>query len=71
MIKITDETVLLPVVREALAANPKVLADVRRGKVSAKKQLMGHVMRATSGGADPILTERLIDAVVEEALNEN
>ena len=70
MIKITDETVLLPVVREALAANPKVLADVRRGKLSAKKQLMGHVMRATSGGADPILTERLIDAVVEEALNE-
>ena len=70
MMKITDETVLLPVVRDALAANPKVLADVRRGKLTAKKQLMGHVMRATSGGADPILTERLIDTVVEEALLE-
>ena len=68
MIKITDESVLLPVVREALAVNGKVLADIRRGKLSAKKQLMGHVMRATSGGADPILTEQLIDRVVEEAL---
>ena len=69
MMKITDETVLLPIVRDALAANPKVLADVRRGKLTAKKQLMGHVMRATSGGADPLLTERLIDTVVEEALS--
>ncbi len=70
MMKITDETVLLPIVRDALTANPKVLADVRRGKLTAKKQLMGHVMRATSGGADPLLTERLIDTVVDEALNE-
>lgn len=68
MMKITDETILRPVVKEALAANEKVLADLRRGKMTAKKQLMGHVMRATSGGADPILTERLIDDAVAEAL---
>lgn len=68
MMKITDEGVLLPTVREALEANPKVLADVGRGKLSAKKQLIGYVMRATHGGADPILTERLIDKVVNEAL---
>lgn len=68
MMKITDETVLRPIVKEALASNEKVLADIRRGKMTAKKQLMGHVMRATSGGADPILTERLIDEVVAEAL---
>lgn len=68
MMKITDESALLPVVREALAANEKVLADIRRGKLTAKKQLMGHVMRATSGGADPILAERLINEVVAEAL---
>ena len=70
MMKITDEAVLLPVVRAALEANPKVLSDVRRGKLTAKKQLMGHVMRATSGGADPLLTERLVAAVVDEALKE-
>lgn len=67
MMKITDEAVLLPIVREALEANPKVPSDVRRGKVSAKKQLIGYVMRATHGGADPILTERLIDIVIAEA----
>ncbi len=68
MLKITDEAVLRPIVEAALAANEKVLADIRKGKIAAKKQLMGHVMRATSGGADPILTERLIDEVVAAAL---
>lgn len=68
MLKITDETVLRPLVEAALASNEKVLSDIRKGKVAAKKQLMGHVMRATSGGADPILTEKLIDEVVAETL---
>lgn len=65
MLKITDEAVLMPVVREALEADPRVLEDIRRGKESAKKKLLGYVMRATSGNADPILTARLIDENVQ------
>ncbi|MGN1346241.1 MAG: Asp-tRNA(Asn)/Glu-tRNA(Gln) amidotransferase subunit GatB [Eubacteriales bacterium] len=66
MMKITDEAVLRPLVAASLQANEKALSDVRKGKLSAKKQFMGYVMRATSGGADPVLLERLIDEAIQE-----
>jgi aspartyl-tRNA(Asn)/glutamyl-tRNA(Gln) amidotransferase subunit B len=38
---------------EAITANPKVVADIRSGKVSAVQVLVGHVLRVTKGGANP------------------
>ncbi len=64
MLKITDESILLPIVRESLCANEKAVADIQRGKLTAKKQLMGYVMRATAGAAAPEVVERLIDMAV-------
>lgn len=58
--QISDSSVLTQAAREAIAANPKVVADYKSGKLPAIKFLVGQVMRATKGQANP--------QVVEEAL---
>lgn len=60
MLKITDETVLLPAVERAISANAKAVADFKKGKTAAAKQILGAVMRETGGAADPAVTEKLI-----------
>ncbi len=45
---------------EAITANPKVVADIRGGKTSAVQVLVGHVLRATKGGAEPQKTRELL-----------
>lgn len=61
MIKVTSPELLKPYVLEAMKLNSKAVGDIIGGKVSAKKQLIGAVMRGTGGRADPGITERLID----------
>ena len=60
LLKITDEQVLAAYADEAIAANPKAVADYRKGKTAAAKQLLGAVMRLSSGGADPVATEKIL-----------
>jgi aspartyl-tRNA(Asn)/glutamyl-tRNA(Gln) amidotransferase subunit B len=50
-----------PVVDQALADNPKAAEDYRAGKDKAKGAIVGAVMRATKGQADPATLNRLID----------
>lgn len=52
---------LLPIVERAIAENPKAAEDYRSGKMKAKGALVGAVMRATKGQADPATVNRLID----------
>ena len=52
---------LTPLVDQAIADNPKAVADYRAGKQKAKGRLVGEVMRATKGQADPALVNELID----------
>lgn len=66
MLKITDRSVLLPMIEQAILRNEKAVADYRGGKKTAIRQLIGAVMRASAGGADPIMTEMLL----EEALHD-
>jgi aspartyl-tRNA(Asn)/glutamyl-tRNA(Gln) amidotransferase subunit B len=49
-------------VREAVAANPRAVADYRAGKEAALKALFGPVMRATRGRASPAVIEELLRA---------
>ena len=65
IMKIEDAEVLRRYAEAAAAALPKAVLDYRRGKTAAVKQLVGHVMRATSGRADPILTEKLLGEILE------
>ena len=44
-----------------MAANPKAIEDFRRGKKEAKGALVGQVMKATRGKANPALVNRLLE----------
>ena len=56
-----DENELGPVIDQALAANPKAVVDYRAGKQKAKGALVGAIMKATQGRADPATVNRLLD----------
>ena len=60
MLKISDEETLAPLVEAAIAASEKAAADYRRGKVAAIRQILGTLMRASGGRADPIVAERML-----------
>ncbi|MBQ2724736.1 MAG: Asp-tRNA(Asn)/Glu-tRNA(Gln) amidotransferase subunit GatB [Clostridia bacterium] len=60
MLKISDENTLLPYVERAISANAKAVADFKKGKAAAAKQILGAVMRETGGAADPSAAEKLI-----------
>lgn len=56
-----DSQQLAKIVQEIVDANPKVVADVCMGKGQAKKFLVGKVMAATKGTANPMLVATLLD----------
>jgi aspartyl-tRNA(Asn)/glutamyl-tRNA(Gln) amidotransferase subunit B len=64
--RIEDEGELERLVRRAVAENPEPVAHYRKGKESALKALMGPIMRATRGRADPRKTMALIRRIVED-----
>lgn len=51
--KITDESVLKPIVEKILTDNPSVVADYKAGKQNALGFFVGAVMKQTAGKADP------------------
>ena len=59
--QVADETVLGGIVDSVMAANPKAIEDFKRGKTVAKKSLVGQVMKATGGKANPALVDRLLE----------
>jgi len=56
-----DRDKLRGFVAEALAANPKALADIERGKKKARGSLVGYVMKMSRGKAPPQLVNELLD----------
>src|SRR3989338_4898209 len=50
--KLSDESVILPIVKTVIDQNPKVVSDYKAGNASALQFLIGQVMRATRGKAD-------------------
>jgi aspartyl-tRNA(Asn)/glutamyl-tRNA(Gln) amidotransferase subunit B len=66
LMQITDRQALLPIVEDALAANPKAVEDYRKGKESAIKAIIGRVMKETSGRAYPLLVEDMILEKISE-----
>ena len=58
--KITDESVLKPIIEKILADNQVVVADYKSGKQNALGYFVGAVMRATSGQADPSITNQIL-----------
>ena len=65
LFRIRDREMLMKYAEEAVAENPKSVSDYRAGKANAIKQLLGSVMRATKGAADPDLAEKLLRELIE------
>ena len=63
--QISDTGAIEAAVAEAIAANPKAVADYLSGKETAARFLMGQVMRITKGQAQPDLALRLVQAGLE------
>jgi aspartyl-tRNA(Asn)/glutamyl-tRNA(Gln) amidotransferase subunit B len=58
--QVTDAGALEALVDQAIAANPKAVADFKSGKVAAAKALVGQVMKASGGRANPAMVDRLV-----------
>jgi len=65
--QISDSTELEAVVLDVLRRNPKAVADLRAGKKKAQGFLMGQVMRATRGKANPQVARDLIAKKLPQA----
>jgi len=59
--QVADEGALGQVIESVMASNPKAIDDYRRGKKEAKGALVGQVMKATRGKANPALVNRLLE----------
>lgn len=60
LIQISDEGAIVAIVEEVLAGNPKSVEDYKAGKVKALGFLVGQVMKASKGKANPDLVNRLL-----------
>jgi aspartyl-tRNA(Asn)/glutamyl-tRNA(Gln) amidotransferase subunit B len=58
--QISDTDALVTMVAETLRANPQPVADYRAGKEAALSFLVGQVMKASRGRANPALVGRLL-----------
>ncbi len=66
LVQISDSGELEAVARKVIEDNPKAVADYRSGKATAVKFLMGRVMRATKGKANPKVVEELLTKILTE-----
>ncbi|HET9491541.1 MAG TPA: Asp-tRNA(Asn)/Glu-tRNA(Gln) amidotransferase subunit GatB [Methylomirabilota bacterium] len=65
--QVADVGALAAIVDRVLADNPKPVEDYRRGRAAAAKALMGLVMKATQGKANPAVVTRLLEEKLSDA----
>jgi aspartyl-tRNA(Asn)/glutamyl-tRNA(Gln) amidotransferase subunit B len=61
LVQVADTGELAAMVDAAIAANPRAVEDFRRGKASARQAIVGHVMKASRGKANPATVARLVE----------
>ena len=64
--QISDEGALATIADEVIAANPDAVADYRAGKPQAIGYLVGQVMKATRGQANPAMVQAALRARLDE-----
>jgi aspartyl-tRNA(Asn)/glutamyl-tRNA(Gln) amidotransferase subunit B len=64
--QVADAGALSAMVASAIAANPRAVDDYRKGKTAASKAIVGQVMKASAGRANPALVSRLVDEELEK-----
>ena len=65
LVQISDEVALASIIDEVVNSNPKSVADYRAGKKKAVGFLVGQVMKATRGKANPKVVNGLLRARLE------
>jgi aspartyl-tRNA(Asn)/glutamyl-tRNA(Gln) amidotransferase subunit B len=60
LLQVSDESEIAAVVAQVLADNPKAAEDVKNGEMKAIGFLVGQVMKASQGKANPQLAQELI-----------
>jgi aspartyl-tRNA(Asn)/glutamyl-tRNA(Gln) amidotransferase subunit B len=60
LVQISDEGTLLKIISEVLDNNPKSIEDFKGGKAKATGFLVGQIMKATKGQANPQLVNQLL-----------
>lgn len=60
LVQISDEGALLKIVNETLDANPQSIEDFKGGKSKATGFLVGQIMKATKGQANPQLVNKIL-----------
>ena len=58
--QISGATEMMPLIEQAIAGNPQAVADYMKGKESAVKFLVGQVMKASKGRANPTVLANLL-----------
>ncbi len=58
--QITDEGHIAAVAHKIIAANPKQVEQYRGGKTATLGWLVGQVMKATCGQANPLMVQELL-----------
>lgn len=66
LVQITDTSAIEPIVAEVLARNPESVASYKAGKERALGALVGQVMKASGGKANPKLVNELILKMIAE-----
>ena len=64
--QVADAGALASMVASAIAGNPRAVEDYRKGKTAASKAIVGHVMKASGGRANPALVSRLVEEELEK-----
>ncbi|MGH7354556.1 MAG: Asp-tRNA(Asn)/Glu-tRNA(Gln) amidotransferase subunit GatB [Candidatus Rokuibacteriota bacterium] len=59
--QVADEGALEALVAQALDQHPRIVQDYKSGKTQAAKALVGQVMKASGGRANPALVARIIE----------
>lgn len=67
LVQISDEGAIVAIVEEVLAANAKSVEDYRAGKKQAMGFLVGQVMKASKGQANPGMVNKLLSEKLEQA----
>ncbi len=66
LVQISDEGALLTVIAEVLDANPQSIDDFKNGKEKAIGFLVGQIMKATKGQANPPLVNKLLQQEIQK-----
>lgn len=66
LVQISDEGALLQVIAQVLDANPQSVDDFKNGKEKAIGFLVGQIMKATKGQANPPLVNKLLQQEIKK-----